>query len=80
MSQLHRVQVIDYRNGAYPISEIINNKHVSQSQEAIKQLLGNKIQVQDHCNLYYKATVEFDHTIKKVILICKKDCLLLQTN
>lgn len=79
MSEILRVQIVDFRNGAYPVTEIRNKIPYSQTCEIVKQLLGNKINVAEHCNLYYKATVTFGDFQQKVILICKKDCLLLQS-
>lgn len=72
------VQVIDYRNGAYPITEMRNGTHYSEAQFLVKNALAKKLQVVNHCNLFYKTVDTFVNNFPKSFLICKKDCLVLQ--
>lgn len=78
------VKVIDFKNGAYPIKDYRNGKPYSENAFLVSQAINSELHVTEHCKLYFK-TIDtqvkdgFGRLINHTFLICKKDCVIIQT-
>lgn len=73
------VRVTGVEQGAYFIDEYHDRKPFSHTQFLLKQLMGQIVQVVEHDNNYFKTNIKQTNGILRTILICKKDCIVLQT-